>query len=55
VLSVITANTQLWETVVAPVYQSAEDAIYQLNRTGGGANLVLGDLYVKANINEDVS
>ena len=48
-------DTQLWETVVAPVYQSAEDAIYQLNRTGGGANLVLGDLYVKANINEDVA
>ncbi len=48
-------DTQLWESVVAPVYQTAEDAIYQLNRTGGGANLVLGDLYIKANINEDVA
>jgi hypothetical protein len=48
-------DTQLWESVVAPVYQTAEDAIYQLNRTGGGTGLVLGDLYVKANINEDVA
>jgi hypothetical protein len=48
-------DTQLWERVIAPVYQTAEDAIYQLNRTGGGANLVLGDLYVKANINEDLN
>ncbi len=45
-------DTQLWESVVAPVYQSANEAIYQLNRTGGGAGLVLGDLYVKTNITE---
>ena len=49
------ADTQLWEKVVAPVYQTAEEAIFQLNRTGGGAGLVLGDLYIKANITESVN
>jgi hypothetical protein len=47
-------DTQLWERVVAPVYQTAEEAIYNLNRTGGGAGLIAGDVYVKANIDGDV-
>jgi hypothetical protein len=47
-------DTLLWESVVAPVYQTAEDAIYQLNRTGGGVGLMAGDLYVKANVEESV-
>jgi hypothetical protein len=44
--------TQLWETQAAPIYQSPEAAIYQLDRAGGGANIDLGDLFVKVNVSE---
>ena len=47
------ADTQLWDGITAPVYQSNEEALYQLDRTGGGVNLAVGDLYVKANVEED--
>jgi len=46
------SDTQLWDTVSSPMYTSAEGAIYDLDKTGG-TNLVVGDLYVKANSEED--
>ena len=49
------ADTQLWEIVTAPVYQSSEEAIYSLDRSGGGTNLRVGDIYVKANVEEDTN
>ena len=45
------ADTQLWETVNAPVYKSGHEAIYSLDKTGG-TKLVAGDLYVKVNVDE---
>ena len=45
-------DTQLWETLSAPVYTTSEAALVALDRSGGGANLAIGDLYVKANIEE---
>lgn len=45
-------DTQLWETISAPVYTTPEAALVALDRSGGGANLAVGDLYVKANIEE---
>ena len=45
--------TLLWETVEAPLYASNEEALYELDRTGGGANLAVGDLYVLTNVAGD--
>ena len=39
-------TTKLWETVSAPLHSSNESAIYNLDRTGGGAGLAVGDLYI---------
>lgn len=43
------AETELWERQFTPVYKTNADAIFELDRNGGGANLEIGDLYVKAN------
>ena len=44
--------TQLWTAVTAPLYTSAALAIYGLDKTGGGANLAAGALYIKTNVDE---
>ena len=41
-------TTQLWEDKPAPVYKTHEAALYNLDKTGGGVNLALGQLYVQA-------
>jgi hypothetical protein len=46
-------STELWETVSAPLYNSNEAAIYELDKSGGGANLSAGDLYVETNVAGD--
>jgi len=46
-------STELWETVSAPLYNSNEAAIYELDQSGGGANLSAGDLYVETNVAGD--
>ena len=45
--------TLLWETVEAPLYANNEQALYELDRTGGGANLAVGNLYVMTNVAGD--
>tara|TARA_Y100000385_G_scaffold273038_1_gene314502 strand:+ start:5170 stop:8493 length:3324 start_codon:yes stop_codon:yes gene_type:complete len=45
-------DTQLWQSVAAPMYASPEGALFGLDKSGGGANLLAGDLYVKANDSE---
>ena len=45
--------TLLWDTVEAPLYPNNENALYELDRTGGGANLAVGDLYVMTNVAAD--
>ena len=44
--------TQLWSTVTTPIYTTAQAAIYGLDKTGGGANLLAGALYAKVNVDE---
>ena len=44
--------TQLWSTVSAPLYTTPEGALYSLDKTGGGANLAAGALYIKVNVDE---
>jgi hypothetical protein len=45
--------TDAWETVAAPVYANGAAALAALDPTGGGANLAVGALYSKFNIEED--
>jgi hypothetical protein len=44
--------TKLWSTVTAPVYDTGHAAIYGLNKTGGGAGIALGNLYINTNVDE---
>jgi hypothetical protein len=44
--------TQLWSTVDTSIYTTPELAIYGLDKTGGGANLLAGALYAKVNVDE---
>ena len=44
--------TKLWEAQAAPIYTSAVEALYQMDRSGGGLNVDLGDLFVKVNVTE---
>ena len=39
-------TTKLWEEVSAPLYASNESALYNLDRTGGGKNIAVGNLYI---------
>ena len=45
--------TQLWDNVEAPLYATNEQALFELDRTGGGANLGIGALYVQTNVAGD--
>ena len=43
------ATTKLWETITAPIYATNQAALYGLDKTGGGANLAVGALYINYN------
>ena len=45
--------TKLWDSVEAPIYATNEEAIYGLDRLGGGENLAAGALYVQSNVAGD--
>ena len=45
--------TDAFEAVNAPLYDSGHSAIYYLDKSGGGANLSAGTVYVKTNSTED--
>jgi len=47
------ADTQLWESVDSPVFATPEAALFNLDKSGGGANLIAGDVYIKTNIEEE--
>ncbi len=46
-------TTLAWEAVEAPLYANGQDAIYGLDKAGGGANLAVGQLYVQTNATEE--
>ena len=46
-------NTRLWDSVEAPIYATSEAALLDLDRTGGGSGLVIGDLFVQSNVAGD--
>jgi hypothetical protein len=45
-------TTQAFGNVSAPLYTSALEALYKLDKVGGGTNLVPGQLYTKYNVTE---
>jgi len=45
--------TKLWDAVEAPIYSSNEEALFTLDKLGGGANLSAGDIYVQSNVAGD--
>jgi hypothetical protein len=47
------SETELFESVAAPIYANNQAALYGLDRTGGGDNLAVGTLYVQYNVTED--
>jgi len=46
------AGAAIWNKVSAPLFTTAENALYALDPTGGGANITVDSLYVNVNINE---
>jgi len=46
------STTQLFEQIDAPLYSDPTTALYKLDKSGGGANLAAGQLYVKYNATE---
>lgn len=42
-----------WDSVNAPLYSNNEEAIYKLDRSGGGKNIPAGTIFVQYNFNED--
>ena len=54
-VSQFSSSTETWGAVDAPISATNHAAIYELDRSGGGANLTLGDLYVQSNSAEDAS
>jgi len=41
--------TQTWDSVPAPIYPSTQNAIQQLDYTGGGLNIPVGTLFIESN------
>jgi len=48
------AETLLWDTKPALMYSNNAAALYGLDSTGGGANLAIGELFVKTNVANDI-
>ena len=47
------SSTSAWEEVATPMYANGSSALNGLDSTGGGANLPVGALFAKFNIEED--
>ena len=46
-------TTRDWDPINAPLYKNNEEALYRLDRAGGGKNIPAGSLYVQYNFDED--
>ena len=46
-------GTGTWTQVGAPIYANNQSALYALDKSGGGANLAAGSLYVQSNVAEE--
>ena len=48
-------SAKTWNRIAAPMYDTNLAALYDLDRTGGGANLAIGSLFAKTNVAADSS
>jgi len=46
------SDTALFDEFSAPIYDNGHSALYGLDKSGGGANLAVSNLYVKSNVGE---
>ena len=46
-------GTGTWTQVAAPIYATNQAALYAMDKSGGGANLAAGSLYVQTNVAEE--
>jgi hypothetical protein len=46
-------DTDVWSAVEAKIHAGNAEAIYEQDRTGGGANLPVGTVYIRSNLSED--
>lgn len=46
-------ETLSWVRVESPIYDSGETALYNTDKTGGGFNIPVGQVYVQSNYNEE--
>lgn len=44
--------TAAWDDVPSPLYANSQEALFGMDRSGGGDNLAVGQLYIKYNITE---
>ena len=47
-IKVYNGTTGLWEDKNAPLYKTHQEALFNLDKSGGGVNLALGDCYIQA-------
>ena len=52
-VKVYNGTTRLWEDKDAPIYTTNEEALFRLDKTGGGINLALAQLYVQAHVTNE--
>jgi hypothetical protein len=48
-------DTEIWNRADSPLYATNHSAIYALDRTGGGANIPVGTVYVQTNAQEQTN
>lgn len=48
-------QTDMWDNIPAPLYESHESALYEMDRTGGGAGILRNSIFVQYNVANDDS
>ena len=47
------STTEVWDALTCPIYANGHDALYNMDESGGGANLETGAIYAQYNHSED--
>ena len=54
-VKIFNGETELFDAVDAPIYKSNQEALYNLDLSGGGSNLTALNLFVMTNVTENAS
>jgi len=54
-MKVYEEGSELWQEIDAPLYETNQQALFELDRTDGGINLAVGDTYVNYNVANDTN